>query len=662
MSTITAKSKANTSKAISLSIKNLLTPTEMYIKLHNQSGSIFDKSDNVVEAYVGDKIDYILGERPSSGSESSTVASDYRYADYHITTKIKNQNSTITQALRGSVFYTTLNYTEGQVQSSTLTYNVGSNTGKTIIIDTTAVSSRIPRDPNLERFESTTNTATITIIDPTLEIGLDTKNFSNSQTIILSTSTSPKSKQNVYVKTIPTTANFECKPTSNSTSTEGYVVIPKTDKSGNKVLEFTGNRRNIDIDSKLTLDYSSNPKSNDNIKFNELKVEYNGIKRDELQNPFATVRIYTGEHFGYPQILNSVVINNSNHLYYYGNSPKIIIELPKQNDFSFLKNIEIKLSNDKIYSMSKTNQYNYFSIYYNKKCSPSDIIKDDASKFINSAIFDYEGYNYCVFSPSESDIRGCTSLTVTFKSYMSTVPDASTNVTLHKLNTLQLPKVGDPIALAPIQDYLTAISTIVKPYLTNGLIDGKQYTLSNFFYGLSIGVDGVLSTDALGKKAKKNDSSYNEFNNIRALPFFKLLFGLNRILFRLQDITTYGNQFKGRLTTSRADMFDFLTCKPVRNMFVNNKMIKDWYETYVLESSKQFNEPDKRLYENFLDLYGIELNSGVSLTNNTYPIMVDDSKKTMGENRLPNTYKDSIMYDDFTISPLKEIIKALEQL
>lgn len=660
-STLLVKSKENTNKNISLNIKNLLTPSNLKIKLHNTAGSVFDKSDNNIEAYINDKIEYIIMEEPSSTNDSGTVASNFRYAEYSITTDVSGQPLVLDSTDRKSS-NVRLELASGKLQYKG-SYVIPEKSGKTINISSVAVSASSKNASNYEKFNSASNMASITIVDPTLEIGLTSTDFKDSQTIILSTA--QDSKQNVYVKTVPSSASYTYKPTVNSTSIEGYIVSPTIDKQGNKVLVFTGNRRNIDANSKLTTLYADNPESNNQIKYNEIKVEYNGIKRTKLQNPSALIRVYTGEHYGYPKILNSVTESGSEHLYYYGNTPKIIIELPKQNDFSFLKNIEVALDNGtgKTYYISNdTKQANYYSIYYNPDCSIDYINGYDASKLINESIFNHENYNYCVFSPAVEDMKNCTSIKVTYKSYRSSVPDASTKITLHRMSPLTLPKVGDPLALAPLQDYLTTISTIVKPYLTNGLIDGKLYTLSSFFYGLILSTNGVLSTDSLGKKAKKSDNTFNEVNTIRALPFFKLLFGLNRILIKLNDITTYGGHFVARDTENLPNLLNTLSCNPVRNMFVNNTMIKNWYETYVLESSKQFNESDKRLYDDFLKLYDIQLNSDFNLTEDSYPVMVDDSKNTIGENRLINNYKDTPLYNDYTISPLSEIIKALEQL
>ena len=227
----------------------------------------------------------------------------------------------------------------------------------------------------------------------------------------------------------------------------------------------------------------------------------------------------------------------------------------------------------------------------------------------------------CVFSPNKAVSDG--NVTITYVSKYDTIPNSSTKIKIIKKNLPNLPNVGDPIKLSPMQDYLNAITDVLGVGRYD-IFDDKDITL-NF----------------IGSNTKDKESS------ILAMPFLKLLLLLNKWLSVYKDYATYTNG-NGIITPSN------LTFEPVRNMFVKRSSRDKWVKT------KYENE---LFYETYKQLTGKEFLDD-SFPNDDYPVMVDDSNDFVGDESfgIQNKFKSTQYYNEYTISPLVEIIKALKQL
>lgn len=364
-----------------------------------------------------------------------------------------------------------------------------------------------------------------------------------------------------------------------------------------------------------------------NVRGKTINVEYAGsIAKSEVR-PKVDIEVFTCKYFDTPKVLNITETNRGKFLNYFGELPKIIIELPDYNDFDSLDDIIISFANGKTY-YAKTDA-NYFSFNYNTN--------KHLHTAISSAIVDYnyKGFSYCIFIPPEKVING--NVTVTYVSKFNTIPNSSITFSITKQTLPILPKVGDPISRDNIVSYIKAIETTLLPFYTNKNNLFKQKSIVDTLYGIS-----SSNPDSIGRVGTK----------IKSIMFFKLLFALYKTLFELENAANYM-----KMNDKLPERFHFL---PNRNMLVTDKLRRDWYRVGV-ESDATKNLRDINLYKDCLS-YGIDLTE--PLTSEYYPIMVDDSNDYIGNPiyKIINDYKSTELYNDYTISPLTEIIKVLKQL
>ena len=347
------------------------------------------------------------------------------------------------------------------------------------------------------------------------------------------------------------------------------------------------------------------------------------------------VNVFTCEYFGYPKVINATKIqatSNSYNLKYYGDKPKLVFQLPTNNDFTILDDIIIKMSDNTTYSFKQNS--NCFSASYSSNKHEHDIL--------TSAIVDYtypknsdNGIAYMTFVPTNEVSNG--NVTITYKSKFDTIPDAYINVNLSKQTLPELPKVGSLIKLDEVKSLLKIVENVLQPYYNgdNKLFDKKSSV--ELIYGVTNSI-----INSLGKIGEP----------ISSMPFFKILFAMYATMSRLHDAISVID-VPGKIPIS----LDYI--KP-RLMLTTDTTRYDWYETNVERLKKTVDIALDNDYSNLFD--GKHLGTQ-HITGENYPIMVDDSNDYVGipELKIPNEYKDTNLYDEYTISPVAEIIKALQQ-
>lgn len=438
------------------------------------------------------------------------------------------------------------------------------------------------------------------------------------------------SQKDLIVDVIPSTQPYKIEPNTKNVQ-DGYSC--KQDTKDRSIVKVVATPiRNLKTNSKNSASainsvYKNNKAPNvSGVSFN---VEYNGIIQTGRTIPKVKVNVFTLQYFGIPEILN---VNIDNEIHYYSDTPKIIFKLPEYNDLDNLDEIEIKFKNG-TFKFSENPEL--FSIYYNGNTKGHSII--------SSAIVDFKdnkNSGYCVFSPSKIVSDG--DVLITFKATkFDNIPDASKKIKVKKKSLPTLPNIGDKIRLDTIKPYLNAIKDVLLPYLGE-----NSNTIDRF------GID-FNNLNFIGSTEKNKETA------IKAMPFFKMLFILNKYLMDLKNKATFTNN-KSNITPSN------LSFESVRNMYVKQSSLISWYETYVDASSIYFKNSDEYLYTEFKRLMNIDLYNDYKDRkdlDNSYPVMVDDSNDFVGDISygFENKFKSTDLYSKYTISPLTEIIKALKQ-
>ena len=431
------------------------------------------------------------------------------------------------------------------------------------------------------------------------------------------------SKKKLTINITPSKQKYITEPGISDKSSERGYTLSKDSKNNNVLIVNATGTRNLHKsgkNSKVTEKEAVyvNGKPNKNILGYDFKIKYDGYIQSGRTVPTANVKVYNLAYFKEPYVENTnYSINAMPELHYYGEKPKIILWLPNSNDFDILDNIKIKFYNSTEYSFK--NNPELFSIYYNGNTKNHSII--------SSAIVDYKtlgNRHMCVFSPNKTVPNGTVTVTYESTQFSDTVPSASTKFSLVKKELPELPKIGDPIKLSDIQAYLNAITDVL----------GKgKYDV--------FGDTNIASLNFIGSNETNKESA------ILAMPFLKLLLILNHWLTVYNAFSTYTN---GNSITTPQN----LTFVPVRNMFVKRSSRDKWVKTKY---------EDEFFYETYKQLTGKEFLDD-SFPDDDYPVMVDDSNDFVGDESfgIQNKFKSTQYYNEYTISPLVEIIKALKQL
>jgi hypothetical protein len=461
-------------------------------------------------------------------------------------------------------------------------------------------------------------------------VGLTINNSSNDRNIILANTTAYKdideqSKEKLSIKTNPPSIDFSV----TDTNSKGFIInlFKSIDESILTVSNtryryiYYNNREANKKDTVYTTDMTV--PLVDKLKGGQILVKYTGPLTSNQTAPKININVFTCEYFGKPKIINA---DSSNTVYYYNDRPKLILQLPNINDFDILEDIEIRFANDRTYSFTN-----------NPECFSSSFITNTFKHYkLTSALIDYElnGNAYCVFIPTTSLINTSSNVTITFKSRYNTIPDSSTTIKLNKRKLPVLPNVGDFIKIDDVKQFVAAIELVLKPYYTvnNSLFN----RLTDFLYGIN-----SINTNSIGIVG----------SNIQAMTFFKLLFALNKTITTLSKTIDYLG-----IGSRVPEQFLF---KNVRQMLVSDDSRDYWYNRYIL-SNDEYKASNYQLVKDMEDL-GYDFFK--SITDEHYPIMVNDNNEFIGnpEFNIINDYKDTEIYDDYTISPLTEIIKALKQ-
>lgn len=593
-----------------------LTPNnvDLYIKKYNGSNITSDDPNDkycrTISTFVNDKISLEMLLLPNNVSDiSRQVNVAYR-----------------------KVIYTY--YADGKLLSDTVVNQLGLRTDNkdnltdefvfTVPDSIKADSFKIVADTYEFFGKDLKSSVTINIAQPDLYV----KGYEDKDTIDIYLANIPdKSYKNLTVVTTPPNQAYRTSPDISDKSADRGYNLSKNSKNKNILKVNSTGIRNLNNTKKKSIATAKeavlvNGEPNKNINGYTFQIIYDGYIQNNRTRPVVSTKVYNLEYFGEPYIENIQwnSLARTYELHYYGDRPKFILALQPYNDFDILDDIEFEFQNIK-YSFKKNPKL--FSIYYNGDTKGHSLI--------SSAIVDYSalgGRHSCIFSPDKAVPDGYVTITYKSTKYSDTIPDASTKIKLIKKPLPTLPKVGDPIRLSDMQQYLNAIADIIG-------FTGVTYDIVETF-GLNL-----ASLDSIGSNDKNKESS------ISAMPFLKMLLILNRWLDVYKQLSTYTNG-KGVVTPSN------LSFEPVRNMFVKKSSKEKWYNNKV---------EDPFFYTTYKKLTGREFLDD-SFPEIDYPIMVDDSNDFVGDESygFTNKFKATDYYKDYTISPLTEIIKALKQL
>lgn len=442
----------------------------------------------------------------------------------------------------------------------------------------------------------------------------------------------------------PPTASYIIEFNKPSITEKDGITIQLKDND-NSYLKISGsNYRNLTVDDRpATKLETAHPPQNPqvvNVKGVDLTLKYNepvvyGTPTD------VNISVFTSQYFDYPKIINAVPDMSLPNLYtlnYCGDKPKFFFQLPTKNDFTILKNIYITFSNGVTYVVNRDELYpnsnaNNFSAAY----SPNKHNHDMLTSMIVDYVYPKDSENgtpYTTFVPSNNVPNGNVKITYVSK-FPETIPNATIMVNINKKKLPNLPEVGSLIKLSDIRTFISVVENVLAPYYNgkNDLFIKKD--ISEVLYGIS--ASNISSVGQVGER-------------INAMPFFKILFALYNTINHLSEaINVIGyNRIPQYL--------DYV--KP-RLMLVTDKNRLEWYNTYI----KSLKRPlDNELYNDYNNLFGKDLLAHI--TNENYPIMADDSNDYVGspDKEIPNIYKTTDLYSQYTISPISEIIKALKQL
>ena len=604
--TLTATPKAGQGKKVTAKFINRLVPDKVDLYL---TGS---KNISEVDSYAGDIIELTASMEPNVLNNISRQVNTkyrkmnyiYKYNNLHIITGSKYRADNNNNLLDNFKFEVPLD-----ILADSYTITAVSEKNSTLIKDFKISVTQ----PDINIKGQKISKSNLKYVDIYLA------NIDNVEKKLVSS-------EELIVEVTPSNQTYILDPKDNNTLNGYKWEQDSKDKSKLKITATSSRNLKKKNNSKSEASATDAMYKNNNapkVNGTSFNVVYNGKIQDGRTRPFVRVNVYTLQYFGVPEIVNAY----KNEIHYYSEVPKIVFKLPKYNDFDNLDDIEIAFRGS-TYSFKKNPEL--FSIYYNGNTKGHSLI--------SSAIADYktkDGNSYCVFTPSNAVTDG--NVSITFKATkFDNIPDATTKISVYKKALPVLPKVGDKIKLDDIKPYLNAINDVISPYLiTNN---------STERFGINFN-----DLSSIGTIEKNKESA------IMAMPFFKLLFLLNKYLLQLNEKATYTNN-SVIVTPSN------LTFDSVRDMYVKKSSRTTWYENYVNSSSIYFKNADKQLYDEYNSIMGVDLYKD-EFSDVSYPVMVDDSNDFVGEADYGfiNKFKNNVNYSKYTISPLTEIIKALKQ-
>lgn len=350
---------------------------------------------------------------------------------------------------------------------------------------------------------------------------------------------------------------------------------------------------------------------NDNVSVNAqdktLIITGNKIGKTVL----TAVSSYTQSH--YEDTLNIKVIKQFNapeiyypnkitgQLVYYTNHPKIVFKLPSLAEKLSVDDILVNITAfDKSNKMVYDNTYSAFE-NSNLFSMAYEHTFENAEQLILNAI--NSDSCYCVFSDINNNYYDDESVsyivaTILFKSNSSLCKDKFTTVTLFKALMPTLPKVNDyMLASDLISSYKALVNIVSQVY-------NSDYA------------NMISSISSLGNKG----------DLISVYPFYIALNTFNTILKDIAD--------KAHSCYNHDSVIpEYLSPTAVRLLYVTNKLSEQYKDLPMILEAKT-----------------------------DYPIMVDDSADYVyNDENCINEFKNTNFYNEFTVSPLSEINKAISK-
>ena len=557
-----------------------------------------DLSADKTVVYAGDTITFTMQLQPYSTNPATTVAKELSYINY----KLVNDRGIVVLSKN----------------------SIATDDSRKIVLVYTIPTDNTFKDCDYFKLVASW-TSYVPNVESELKIRFKKQGVSIDDDSDLLLATTKNSFKNYVVNVSPSTESYKFEPEIIK-DTDGYTPIKNVNNNNLKIVAT--DYRNLTVNGQEATKFeTAKPFSeNTNVNGKTLKLVYDGPVGG-TEPTSAQLNIYTCEYFNKPKIINAIPTNSDSYftLNYYGDKPKFVFELPNKNDFNILNDIIIRFSNNDTYTISNSSTAKCFSGTYS--------IDKHNHTTLTSMIIDYTYSNdnaYITFVPTNEVPNG--RVTITYKSaYPNTIPNAEIYIDLTK-KSLEPPKVGDYIELSYVKNIVSALETVLTPYYNGKNILFEKKSISDVFYGV---YTGQLSS--IGVKGE----------SISSMPFFKILFGIYNTMDKLSKaINVIGSNLVPQV----------LDYTKNRLMLTTDKTRSDWYSAYVGKRTQ-----DNNLANDYSNLFGIDIRD--SITTENYPIMADDSNDYVGlpELEMPNEYKDTNLYNDYTISPLTEIIKALQQ-
>jgi len=601
---ITVRSAVDTSKKYTLPFNCWLKPTAI------------DVTADKTNVYVGDTIKFNVLLKPYNSNDSSrTTAKQLSGLNYKLVTDKGTQ-------------FDTLPYTYGKYSNN--------------------ISYKVP-DESIFSSEKCKYFKLVVSSDYNDNIKGEVKIYFKQQGISIDGSTSDiylylantdNSYKEFNVSIEPPSGSYYFTPPTIESETSGIDIYLKDNDES--YLKITGSKnRNLTVNGRTATKFETaynagNPHISD-VKGFDLTLHYQG-QIISSGNTEVTIHEYTCEYFNYPKIINAIPDKNNPNTYsldYYGDRPKFYFQLPTKNDFTILKNINIKFPNGTYYVVIPDDTHlkgdadNFSAAYSTWKYGHNEL---------TSMIVDYvypkndvNGIPYTTFVPSYVVPNGY--VTITYEStFPETIPSATIKVYITKKELPKIPEIGSPIKLNEVKSFIQIVEKVLSPYYNgnNDLFDSKS--MLEVLYGVS-----TNTLSSIGKVGER----------ISSMPFFKVLFALYSTINRLSEAINVIGPDK---------IPQFLDYIKPRLMLATDNTRNNWY------NNKSKTKYDDKLYSDYHNLFNKDLLDPI--TNENYPIMVDDSNDYVGnpDKEIPNIYKTTALYNQYTISPITEIVNALKQL
>lgn len=286
--------------------------------------------------------------------------------------------------------------------------------------------------------------------------------------------------------------------------------------------------------------------------------------------------------------------------YYYTEHPKIVFKLPMLDELLSIEDILVDITAyDSSSNIISDNTYSSFENNNLFSMNYNQTFNSTEEMFANCIDNDNA---YCVFSDINNNYYSNSSIaylvvTVMFKSSSELCEDKLTSITLYKQTIPQLPAVNSYMKASDLNDFYTAYCNIVS-----------QVAFSNSNYAIQISSLGI-----------KNEP-------ISVYPFYVALTTLKAIL---NDIYNKAHSCSNR----DSELPEYLSPTTIRTPYYSNKISNN----------------NAKL-------------STIANASVDYPIMVDDSADYVyNDENWINEFKNTNFYNEFTVSPLSEINKAISK-